>query len=120
MQVSKGFFNSKDGTIAFRKHEKILCQKEAVEKLLTLPSTTRDIGELLSSAHAQEKAANRHCLLKVISSLQFLGRQGYAIRGHGDKIDGNFHQLMKLQGDDDQRWELLSIVIRPYKRFNIT
>ena len=103
MQVSKGFFNWKDGTIAFRKHEKTLCHKEAVEKLLTLPSTTRDIGELLSSAHAQEKAANRHCLLKVISSLRFLGRQGCAIRGHGDEIDGNFHQLMKLRGEDDQK-----------------
>ena len=91
MQVSKGFFNWKDGTIAFRKHEKTLCHKEMVEKLLTLPSTTMDTGELLFSPHAQEKAANRHCLLKVISSRQFLGKQGCAIQVHGDEIDGNFH-----------------------------
>ena len=68
MQVHKRLFNWMDGTIAFRKHMKTLCHKEAVEKLLTLPSTTKDIGQLLSRAQAQEKAANRHCLLKVISA----------------------------------------------------
>ena len=37
----------------------------AVEKILTLPATTTDVGELLSSAHAKEKALNRHCLLTL-------------------------------------------------------
>ena len=79
-----------------------MCHKEAVEKLLKLPASTRDVGELLSSAHAQEKAVNRHCLLKIISTLRFLARQGCAIRGHGDESDGNFHQLLKLRGEEDE------------------
>ena len=59
--MSRGFCNWKDRTIAFRNHENSLCHKEAVEKvLLTLPATTRDVGELLSSAHAREKEVNRH------------------------------------------------------------
>lgn len=72
--------------------------------MLILPSTTRDIGEMLSSAHAQEKATNRHCLLKVMSTLRFLARQGCAIRGHGaGETNGNFHQLLKLHGEDDKQ-----------------
>ncbi len=59
------------------------------------------MGELLSSAHAKEKALNRHCLLKVICSLCFLSRQGCAIRGHGDDNDGNFYQLLKLRVEED-------------------
>ena len=74
-----------------------------MERLITLPATTSNVGELLSSAHAQEKALNRHCLLKVMSSLQYLARQGCPIRGHGDDKDGNFYQLLKLQGEDDKQ-----------------
>ena len=55
--MSRGFCNWKDRTIAFHNHEKSLCHKEAVEKVLTLPATTRDVGELVSSAHDSEKGS---------------------------------------------------------------
>ena len=97
-----GFFNWKYGTVAYHNHEKRLCHKESVETVLTLPATTRDVGEMLSSVYAREKAVNRHCLLKILSNLRFLARQGCAIRGHGDEADRNFHQLLKLQSDDDE------------------
>ena len=59
---------------------------------------------MLSSPHAQEKITNRHCLLKVMSTLRFLARQGCAIRGHGaGETNGNFHQLLKLRGEDDKQ-----------------
>ena len=102
IKVSKGFSNWKDATVAFRAHETSLCHKEAVEMVLTLPATTKDVGELLSSAHAHEKAVNRHCLVKVISTLRFLARQGCPIRGHDDETDGNFYQLLKLRGEEDE------------------
>ena len=38
---------------------------QSVEKLYILPSTIKDIGETLSTLHAQEKLQNRQCLLKV-------------------------------------------------------
>ena len=76
--------------------------KEAVEKVLTLPSTTRDVGKLLSSAHAREKEVNRHCLLKILTDLRLLARQGCAIRGHSGENDGNFHRLLKLRSEDDK------------------
>jgi len=73
-----------------------------VEKVLTLPATTRDVGELLSSAHACERAVNQRCLLEILSNLRFLARQGCTIRGHGDEADGNFHQLLKLRSEYDK------------------
>lgn len=64
---------------------------------------TKDIGETLSQTHAAEKSENRECLLKILSSLRFLARQGLAIRGDGDESDGNYIQLLKLRGEDDSR-----------------
>ena len=61
--MTKGFSNWKDATVAFPQHEESACHKEAVE-MLTLPATTPNVGEMLSSTLAKEKAANRHCLLK--------------------------------------------------------
>lgn len=107
LQLSKGFCNWKDATISFRQHEKSLCHKEAVEKLLTLPATTTDIGEMFSSTLAQEKAENRHCLLKVLETLRFLARQGCGIRGH-DESDGNFYQLLNFFCKDDSKVALCS------------
>ena len=42
-------------------------------------------------------------LLKILSSLRFLGRQGLPIRGDGDETDGNYIQLLTLRGEDDSR-----------------
>ena len=56
--ISKGFSNWKDGTVSFRMHEQCATHKRAVEAVIILPATTnfKDVGELLSSAHASEKA----------------------------------------------------------------
>ena len=45
----------------------------------------------------QEK--HRHLLLKQLDCLQYLTRQGIAIRGHCDE-DGNLYQLIKCRADD--------------------
>ena len=52
--------------------------------------------------HQKEKEINRRMQVKVISSIRYLARQGLARRGDGDKQDGNFMQLMKLKGKDDE------------------
>ena len=56
---------------------------------------------MLSREHATEKGLNRECLLKIISNLKFLARQGLPVRGDGDETDSNFIQLLKLRGQDD-------------------
>ena len=53
--------------------------------LVTLPRTTPDVGEMLSSSLAQEKANNRHCFLKGLSGLKFLARQGISFRNSDEK-----------------------------------
>ena len=72
-------------------------------KTITLPATTRDIGESLFTQHAKEKLVRRQCFLKLLSNLRFLARQGLPLRGDGDESDSNFTQLLKLRGEDDPR-----------------
>ena len=98
-----GFGNWKDVTVAFGSHEMSATRKEhkrAVEGVITLPQTTRDVGDLLSSAHAAEKCKNRQCLTTIIESISFLARQGIALHGDLDESDGNFTQLLRLRGVD--------------------
>eukprot|EP00731_Ephydatia_muelleri_P025509 Em0017g592a len=66
--ISRGYCNWKDATGekgGFCRHEASGCHKTAVEAVVTLPITTGDIGELLSSAHAKEKASNQKNLMTV-------------------------------------------------------
>ena len=100
-QILKGFSNWKDGTLSIKKHEQSSCHQQAVEVMVTLPATTRDIGEMLSQQHAKEKEGNRKILLKILSNVRFLARQGLALRGDGDESDSNFMQLLNLRGEDD-------------------
>ena len=42
-------------------------------------------------------------LLKIISSIRFLGRQGLALRGDKKEDDGNFMQMLNVKAEDDPR-----------------
>ena len=56
--VLRGYCNWKDASGekgGFANHELSSVHKKAVEVIETLPRTTRDVGEQLSSAHAEEK-----------------------------------------------------------------
>ena len=60
--VFRGYSNWKDASRereVLNNHERSTVHKNTVELVVTLPRFTRDVGELLSSAHAQEKRANR-------------------------------------------------------------
>ena len=96
--VSKWFSNWKDATMVVKKHEQSSCHRETVEVTITLPATTRNVGE----QHQKGKETNRRMLLKVISCIQYLARQGLVLRGDRDEQDGNFIQLQKLKGDEDE------------------
>ena len=98
--VSLGFSNWKDGIAAFESHEKSTTHKRAVEGVITLPKTTRDIGKLTSSAHAAEKRKNQQCLVTIAENIRFLARQGIALRGDGDESNSNFVQLLHLRAID--------------------
>ena len=103
--TSNGFKNWKDATISFKNHEASASHKEALQVVMVIPATCSDVGEMLSREHAQEKSENRQCLLRILSNIRFLSRQGLALRGDGDEVDSNFMQLLKLRGLDDPRIE---------------
>lgn len=101
IKVINGYSNWKDATIGFRNHELSGCHREAVEVVISLPATTMNIGAHLSQQYAQEKEMNRKMLIKVLSCIKFLARQGLPLRGHGDDSDGNLLQLLMYQGGDE-------------------
>ena len=43
---------------------------------------------------------NRKCLIKILETLQFLDRQGLALRGDENDENSNFMQLLKLGNKD--------------------
>ena len=81
--ISTGFSNWKDATARFTKHEASQCHKEAVLKAITLPATTSDVGEMLSSQLARESLAR----------LPF--------RGNSDEVDSNYMRLISLLCEDN-------------------
>jgi len=54
---------------------------------------------MLSSNLEEQKALNKKMLMAILQNIQFLGRQGLALRGHNEK-ESNFLQLMKLRSLD--------------------
>ena len=100
----EGFQNWKKALERFHIHETSDCHKEAMLKLCSAQAPT--IIEQLSSEASKTRAENRRMLMKVLSSLRFLLRQGLAIRGHRED-DGNLVQLLQRRVDDDPqlaRW----------------
>ena len=101
--IKRGFHNWKDATLKFRAHESSNTHKEAILKIVTLPKTTKDVGESLSSAVKLEKLERRAVMMKILSNIRFLARQGLAFRGDGDETDSNFMQLFLLQSEDNPK-----------------
>lgn len=54
----------------------------------------------LCNVQASQQQEARTCLLKIISNVQFMARQGLALRRHVDS-EGNFAQLLKYKSQDD-------------------
>ena len=98
--IFRGFTDWKESTSAFRKHAARDCHREAVETLVVLPSSTKDVGDLYSAQHAEEKAKNRKMLLLMLTNVQFLARQGLALRGDGSEFVSTFTQLTHLRRND--------------------
>ena len=93
--VKIGFSGSKKATKnekGFRKHENSTFHKNATSMLGTA-LTTKDIAEQLSSQHEAEKLTRRKSLLKILSSVRYLARQGLPLRGDGNEKTFNFSDV---------------------------
>ena len=95
--ILHGFQNWKKGRERLECHEKSGCHREAVLKLKGMQGQSPIA--LLSSEARRTQANHRRMLLKQLSSLKFLLRQGLSIRGHKES-EGNLIQLFELQSND--------------------
>ena len=76
-----GFNNWNTATQALEKHANSAYHKECQHKWLHM-TTGKPIDVQLNTQKAKEQINYRHCLLKIFSSLKFIGQQGLAIHGH--------------------------------------
>ena len=99
--ISVGFCNWKDTTTKFKKHEDSASHNEAIKMTITLPKETKDIGETLSDIHKSDKCNNWKQLLRILSSIWYLARQGMALWGDGDEDDSNWMKLWKTRAEEE-------------------
>lgn len=94
-----GFSDWKEATRAFTRHEDTACHKECTLKWLHYSSGV-PINAQFSTMKSKEQTNARKCLLKQLSGLKYLVRQGLAIRGHVE-MEGNYNQLLSFAAEDD-------------------
>lgn len=101
--VENGFSNLKKARERFRDHESSSMHSEAMLKLGAAKSSLGGVDTLLSKQLEIEQKQHRSMFLKLLSSINFLARQGLALRGHhedNESFDGNLYQLLLLQSED--------------------
>ena len=68
--------------------------------MITIPATTRNIGEQLSQEYASQLMQSRQALHEIISSVRFLCRQGLPLRGDGDEKEQS-HAAIAHEANED-------------------
>ena len=102
--VTSGYNNWKKARERFLKHEQSGLHKEAILKIELLKQES--IAATLSSQVKADQKHRREMLLKQLTSLKYLAKQGLAIRRNND-MEGNLLQLLQLRSEDCQglsRW----------------
>jgi len=96
--TSIGFNNWKKALERFSEHESSIRHIDATKSLAV--DVNNDVAHMLSKSHSKQQQYARCMLMKIITSLGYLARQGsIPIRGH-DEASGNFAQLLTLRQDD--------------------
>lgn len=104
--ITTGFRNWKKALQRFQEHAQSRSHQFAVERVAHHQAAQPVECQLSTQRDAEQREAR--CCLKVIyfTSIQYLARQGLALRGHTDS-EGNFKQLLLLRCRDKpvmQRW----------------
>ena len=111
--VKAGFRNWKKACQKGRgllKHQGAETHKEAVQRFIQATINNHNVGDLLSTNYEIQKEQNRNNLLKVISNIRFLARQGIPFRGdwnnkNSSEFNSNFYQLNQLRSQEDEQFE---------------
>ena len=102
--LSVGFRHWKKALDAFKEHQKSKCHVAALTYEVTIPKCG-NIQEMSCEKIKSNMQEYRKCLLKIIETLQFLGRQGLPLRGDASDENSNFVQLLKLRCRDFPKLE---------------
>ena len=95
--TKKGFDNWKKCNEKFKKHGKSQAHPEALFKFQAFQQPS--ISSQINLQHADKQVKQREALLKQLSSLKYLVRQGTSIRGHKDD-EGNLIEMLKCRSED--------------------
>ena len=79
----------------FKKHEKSSSHKDAIYKWSQIVSSTTVLDQVNYQKASDRQLATK-CLVEIFTTIQFLARQGIALRGH-EELQSNFHQLLLLR-----------------------
>ena len=96
--ISEGFRNWKKAPACFKDHEQTKCHKAALTYQVIVPRCG-DAAELNNNELTKQRYNERQYLKIVMECLQYLARQGIALRGNEDGND-NLTQLLLLRGKD--------------------
>jgi hypothetical protein len=97
--ITDGFRNWSMALMKFDVHERSECHKIATAQL-SHARASQPINAQISDQKAAEQRPAHQCLLKIVSSVHYLARQGLAFRGRSEE-SGNFQQLMLLRAEDN-------------------
>lgn len=102
--ISEGYANWKEANQRFKRHEESECHKEAVLRL-NVQKECKDVVKTLTDHSDKKQEKSRKSLLKIISNIRFLARQGLPLRGADDDENSNFNQLnlVRCEVDTDFR-----------------
>ena len=92
--LSTGFRNWKKALDSFKEHQKSKCHIAALTFEITIPQCS-NIQEMISEKIKSNMQENQKCFIKIIETIQFLGRQGLGLRGDESEENSNFMQLLK-------------------------
>ena len=98
--TSKGYSNWKKAMEKFSAHEKSNYHRLAASNLKYVKTEAPVISKI-NIGYLKEQEEAREALLKLISSMKFLGEQGLAIRGN-ESSHGNFVNLLELRSEDSK------------------
>jgi Domain of unknown function (DUF4371) len=99
--ITTGFTNWKKGygqESRFKVHESSNCHSFACEALHNMLKAM-PVANMLNKQLTSDQAVARKSLNAIFTTVQYLGRQGIALRGHDD-AEGNFMQLLKFRSND--------------------
>ena len=101
--IKDGFSNWKKATSRFREHQSSNCHRTAVHYDI-VPQTCRNVKELTNESASVTMVTNRRCFIKIIKAIQYLAKQGLAMRGNTEK-ESNLMQLLNLLAEDNKDLE---------------